>query len=650
MCGISGVAVPASRGRAIDVDAVERMSASLTHRGPDDSGLTVDGKVALANRRLSIVDVPGGHQPMTSADGRLTVTYNGEIYNAPHLRRELEARGRRYRTNCDTEAVLHAYAEHGRDAVQRLRGCFAFALWDQRTRELTLVRDRLGVRPLYYTHASDGTIAFASEIKALLAGGFARAEANVAALSSYLTNGATYGEETMFVGVRRLLPGHQLVWRDGEVRTDRYWDVPEPADDGPLLEADEHVEQWSALFRESVELRLMADVPIGVLLSGGIDSSAIAAVMTELTGAPIRTFSVGFAEKQANELGYARLVARHLGSEHREVTVTGEDFFAALPRLAWHADEPMGHSASVPLAFLSQLAATEVKAVLCGEGGDETLAGYARYRRTLQNVAAGRRYDRVTTASLRRRVATAVGALPRRSRQAQRLRRTFLHRPVELRSLYFDNFAVFGSDTLAGLLTAEAAARVGERNPHAEAERFFAARRDTDLLARMLYADQKTYLQGLLMKQDRMSMAASLESRVPFLDHRLVELGALLPGNLKLRHGRTTKYVLRRTMKGVLPDPILTRGKRGFPVPLDIWLRGPFRHMLDEYVLGDRVLQRGLFERVALERLVHEHEAGSRHGQRLWTLIALELWARCFLDGEEPGRPLDELALAGEPR
>jgi len=644
MCGISGVAVPLRRGSDVELDAVERMNASLTHRGPDDSGVFVDGNIALANRRLSIVDVPGGHQPMASADGTLIVTYNGEIYNAPELRRELETRGRRYRTNCDTEAVLHVYAEHGNDVVHRLRGCYAFALWDQRSRELTLVRDRFGVKPLYYVHAEDGTLAFASEIKALVAGGFVRSEPNYAALSGYLINRATYGEQTMFAGVRRLLPGHILVWRDGDVRTERYWDA-DATDAGASRLDHDYVEEWSALFRESVELRLMADVPIGVLLSGGIDSSAIAAVMTELTGAPIKTFSIGFPEEEANELAHARLVARHLGSDHRDVTVSAQDFFDALPELAWYADEPMGHPSSVPLALVSRLAAQDVKAVLCGEGGDETLAGYSRYRTTLHNLAVGRRYERVTTASLRRRIAGGIDALPRTSRHAQRLERTFLRRPADLRNLYFDNFSVFEGAALRRLMTEETAARVGECDPHAEAERFFAAPSHAGLLQRLLYADQKTYLPALLMRQDTMSMSASLESRVPFLDHELAALSAALPAELKLRRGWTTKYVLRRSMKGRLPDPILTRRKLGFPVPVDKWFRGAFRHVVDEYVLSGRARQRGLFEHASLERLVREHDAGARHGHRLWSLVALELWARCFLDGEEPGRSRPNLAL-----
>ena len=421
---MSGAAVAPQRGGAVDVALVEAMSAVLAHRGPDDSGLLVDGNVALANRRLSIVDLPGGHQPMTSADGRVTVTYNGEIYNAPEIRRPLEQRGHRYRTRCDTEALLHLYAEDGAALVHSLRGCFAFALWDREAQELVLARDRLGVKPLYFVHERDGSIYFASEVKALVAAGVVRPELNAAALPGWLANRATYGEETLFAGVRRLLPGHLLIWRDGDVAISRYWDIP---DVGPEPRTDaEWVTEWASGFRESVRLRLMADVPIGVFLSGGIDSSSIAAVMGELTGERVKTFSVGFSEPGVSELPAARSVADRLGTDHRDVVMRPEAFFDALPRLTWHADEPLGHPASVPLYFVSELAARDVKAVLTGEGADETLAGYSRYRTSLLNLAAGRAYERLTGEALRGCVARRVGG--------RRLSRTFLALPADVRT------------------------------------------------------------------------------------------------------------------------------------------------------------------------------------------------------------------------
>jgi asparagine synthase (glutamine-hydrolysing) len=626
MCGLSGSAVPPGRGRRVDPKLVERMSAALTHRGPDDSGLVVDGCVALANRRLSIIDIPGGHQPMTSVDGRHTVTFNGEIYNAQEIRRELEQRGHRYRTRCDTEALLHLYSEEGTDLVLHLRGCFAFALWDHETRRLLLGRDPLGVKPLYFVHDRDGSIHFASEIKALIAAGIVHPELNAAALPGYLANRATYGEQTLFAGVRRLPAGHVLVWHDGDVDMRRYWDVPEGhAESWPDGDA---IARWSELFRESVRLRLIADVPIGVLLSGGIDSSAIAAAVAELSDEPVRTFSVGFSERASDELPNAAAVARYLRSSHREVVVTPEAFAAALPRLTAHNDEPLGHPASVPLYFVSELAAHDVKAVLSGEGADETLAGYFRYRMTMHNIAVGHLYEQLTRDSWRRAFARRI--------RSRRLSRTFLALPADERSLYFENFAVFGSRAQRELLTAEAAARTAEDDPYAEALLRFDARPHTDLLGRMLYTDVKTYLDGLLMKQDKMSMAASLEARVPFLDQKLVELTAKLPSHLKVHRGWTTKYVLRRSMEGALPTAVLRRRKLGFPVPIDVWFRRELGPALDDLLLGERARRRGLFEPEYVTRLVREHQAGARHGDRLWALLSFELWARCFLDGEQP--------------
>jgi asparagine synthase (glutamine-hydrolysing) len=637
MCGISGIAIPEQSARRLDAEAVAAMNAALAHRGPDDSGVVIVDNVALANRRLSIVDVPGGHQPMSSNNGTLTVTYNGEIYNAPDIRRALEREGHLYRTNCDTEAVLHLYAEHGKNAVRHMRGCFAFAVWDRERRELLLARDRLGVKPLYFTHATDGTLYFASEIKALLAGGAVSAELNVSMLPGLLANRATYGEQTMFAGVRRLPPGHVLTWRNGRIEITEYWDIDPIPPAGQLTDAD-YLAEWQHLFRESIRLRLMADVPLGVFLSGGIDSSSIAAVMSELADAPIKTFSVGFSEPGANELESARAVAEAFRTDHHEVVVTPEDFFAVLPHLTWHSDEPIAHPASVPLYFVAQLASRHVKAVLTGEGADETLAGYARYRTTLLNLAVGGGYERLTAPSLRRALSTRICSLPPGSRTAQRLSRTFLARQADIEHLYFDNYSVFGAAMQRDLLAPDLVERIGPNDPHADARRYFDAAPDADFLERILYADCKTYLHGLLMKQDQMSMAASLESRVPFLDHELVELTARLPRHLKLRRGTTTKYVLRQSMASVLPKAILSRPKMGFPVPIDAWFRGPYRSVVDEYVLGERAHARGLFNRDFVQRLVAEHRVGGRHGERVWALVSFELWARCFLDGETASR------------
>jgi asparagine synthase (glutamine-hydrolysing) len=636
MCGINGIALSSRSGRRVERGTLERMRDVLTHRGPDDAGLFMDGAVGLGHRRLSIVDVAAGHQPMTNEDGALRIVYNGEVYNHADHRPWLEARGHVYATHCDTETILHLYEEKGTACVEDLRGMFAFAIWDARRKELFIARDRLGVKPLYYAHTADGSLYFASEIKALLEARAVAPELNYAALPDYLANHAPSGEETMYRGVRRLLPGHWMLWRDGELRVEKYWDVTYVGggeEHEGRTEAD-LIEEWSELFRTSVRLRLMADVPLGMFLSGGIDSSAIAAVMSQLVDAPVKTFSVAFEERGANELEYARLVAGRFKTDHHEVVVTPEQFFEALPRMIWHEDEPLAHLASIPLHFVSRLAQRHVKVVLTGEGSDELLAGYNRYRTTVYNLALGGLYGRLPGAPLRRALARRIESLPASSPVRRKLSRTFLCLAPDIESLYFDNFAVFSRARQAELLTPEAKERAGAADPYESARRYL---RETDaegLLDRLLYADTKTYLQELLMKQDQMSMSASIESRVPFLDHKLVEFTSRLPRRLKLR-GWTTKYVLRRSMRGVLPEAILDRPKMGFPVPVGEWFRGRFRTVVDEYVLGERARARGLFERAAVERLVAEHQAGADHSSRLWALVNFEMWLRRFVDGEE---------------
>jgi asparagine synthase (glutamine-hydrolysing) len=640
MCGINGIAFSSRSGRRIELETLERMRDTLTHRGPDDSGVFSEGRVGLGHRRLSIVDVAAGHQPMTNEDDTLRIVYNGEIYNHADFRAGLEARGHRYRTHCDTETILHLYEEEGARAVEKLRGMFAFAIWDERRQELFIARDRLGVKPLYYVHADDGSLFFASEIKALLAARAVAPEINYPALPDYLANHATSGEETLFRGVKRLLPGHTLLWRDGQLQIEKYWDLhySEAGDgnDGSHRSDQDYVAEWAEMFRASVRLRLMADVPLGMFLSGGIDSSAIAAVMSGMVSEPIKTFSVAFAEREANELHYARMVSDKFKTDHHEVVVSPEEFFAALPQLIWHEDEPLAHPASVPLYFVSRLAAEHVKVVLTGEGSDEMLAGYYRYRKTVYNLSLGERYHRLMPAALRGLVQRRIEGLPTASLARRKLTRTFLCLSPDIESLYFDNFSVFSRRLQRELLTPAAVERVGALDPYAGV-RGLLAETDADTpLNRLLYADTKTYLHELLMKQDQMSMAASIESRVPFLDHKLVELTARLPERMKLR-GMTTKHILREAMKGVLPDPILTRSKMGFPVPLGAWFRGPFRPLVDEHVLGERALARGLFSADFVRGLVARHQSGAEnHAERLWMLVNFEMWQRQFIDGETP--------------
>jgi asparagine synthase (glutamine-hydrolysing) len=481
-------------------------------------------------------------------------------------------------------------------------------------------------------HAPDGSLYFASEIKALLEAGAVRPALNLDALPDYLANHAPSGDATLFAGVRRLPPGHTLTWRDGSVVIRRYWRLAfAPREDAGVTD-ETRVRDWTAAWEESVRMRLMADVPLGVFLSGGIDSAAITATMARMVPEPVRTFSVAFAERDANELAYARMVAEAFGTEHHEVVVSPAQFLGALPRLVWHEDEPLAHPSSVPLYFVSELASRHVKVVLTGEGSDEMLGGYGRYWKALQNLRLGAGWERMAPAALRGAVRRAVDALPAAGLRGK-LWRTFLSQPADVESLYFDAFAVFSRARQAELLDPAIAAQVGGADPYAAQRACYDGAAGSPVLSRLLAADSGTYLHELLMKQDQMSMAASIESRVPFLDHPLVERMASLPERMKLR-GRTTKYVLRQAMRGVLPAPVLARRKMGFPVPFGRWVRGAHRHVVDELVLGGRALERGLFDPAALRRLAAEHAAGVDHSERLWSLVNLELWHRRFLDGE----------------
>ncbi|HJQ69732.1 MAG TPA: asparagine synthase (glutamine-hydrolyzing), partial [Blastocatellia bacterium] len=486
---------------------------------------------------------------------------------------------------------------------------------------------------LYYTLSDDGVICFASEIKALIEARAVRAELNYDALADYAANRSTSGDETLFRGVKRLLPGHTLTWTEGRVEIERYWDVSFAKPEQQLSEQD-YVDRFAELFEESVRLRLMADVPLGMFLSGGIDSSAIVSAMSGMVAEPVKTFSVAFAEREANELEYARMVSRAFGTEHHETVVSPQQFFDALPALVYQEDEPIAHPSSVPLYFVSKLASDHVKVVLTGEGSDELLAGYGKYRTTVYNLAAGRAYDKATPDALKRAVKALIETLPGHSRARQKLSRTFLCLKPGIEDIYFDNFSVFSRSMQQRLFTPETRARMTEHDPYAAPLDHIGASDAASLLDRLLAADLKTYLHELLMKQDQMSMAASIESRVPFLDHKLVEFAARLPVKMKLR-GLATKYILRRSMRNRLPEAILTRKKMGFPVPVGSWFRGEFSGVIDEYVLGRRASERAIFDKGFVIELVTRHRKGENHAERLWALVNFEIWQRRFIDGED---------------
>ena len=632
MCGIVGI-VSLDPREPVDQARVKRMRDVLRHRGPDGEGLWAEGPVGLGHRRLAIVDVGGGHQPMANEDETVWITYNGEIYNHAALRPGLEARGHHYRTRSDTETVLHLYEDEGDSCVERLQGMFAFALWDRSRHRLLLARDRLGIKPLYFA-ITERELLFASEIKAILAAGGIRPIFNQAVLPEYLATRYVAGEDTFFKGIKALGPGKTLSWSpDDGLAERRYWCLPAATDAGTGT-LRERADEVRTRLEGAVRSHLMSDVPLGLFLSGGIDSTGIAALMAPMVKEPIRTFAVGFQEPEASELGYARLAARAVGAQHHEIVVTPEEFLQELPRLIWHEDKPIAFPSSVALYFVSRLARDHVKVVLTGEGADELFLGYNWYRVTAWNQRMGQAYWGLTPAAFRRQVGRLITRLPQGARRYAQ--RSFLALPPGIRSLFHENFAAF-PDALRAQLLRNPALR--DADPYVK----HLARYEESpggMLARLSRADLQTYLVELLTKQDRMSMAASVESRVPFLDHELVEHVLALPERFKVR-GWTTKAVLRRALKGRVPREILQRKKMGFPVPFGGWLRGPLRPLLDDLIVSPRALDRGLFEPDPLRKLAQEHQAGTaNHGDRLWLLANLEIWQRIFLEGEEPAAVL----------
>jgi asparagine synthase (glutamine-hydrolysing) len=608
----------------VDPAALSAAAGTLTHRGPDDAGYHREPGLGLAFRRLSIVDLAGGHQPMSNEDGSVWIAYNGEIYNHAELRARLEARGHRYRTHSDTESIVHAYEEWGDDCVVQLRGMFAFALWDRRRRRLLLGRDRLGIKPLYYAPIRNG-IAFASEIKALFALSDVPRRVDETALLEYLTLRYTCAPRTIFAGIAMLPPAHVVAFEAGKPPVQRrYWEIAWE----PKLELSDEAAlgELEARLTEAVRLRLMSDVPLGALLSGGVDSSVVVALMTRLTGRPVETFSVGFADApQLDERSYARAVARHCRSNHHEIEVDAARLAEELPRMVWHQDEPVSEPAAIPTYLVSRLAREHVTVVLTGEGGDELFAGYPKYaadpwaRRLsgwpapLRSLLLDGLVDRLPFGMRRLQVA---GRSARFAGEADRLASWF---------------AAFAGAERSELLAPELLAR-GDRGADAFARALEggAARRPLD---RMLLADTLLWLpDDLLMKMDKMSMAASIEARVPLLDHPLVEWAARLPDRYKL-NGMSGKVLLKSLARKLVPPEVVDRRKIGFQVPLAAWFRGPLRELLQEALLAPRATERGYYRPGVLQRLVADHLDGRRDRSReLWTLLSLELWHQAFID------------------
>jgi asparagine synthase (glutamine-hydrolysing) len=632
MCGIAGIVGSELLGTE-DRQRLPRMRDVIAHRGPDDAGEYHDEHAALGHRRLSIVDLAAGHQPLSNENGSVWIVFNGEIYNHADVRPELESAGHVYRTRSDTETIVHAYEQWGDGCVEHLRGMFAFAIWDAPRRRLLLARDRLGVKPLYWAQAGNRLL-FGSEIKSILASGLIRAEADESRLPELLSTRYLSGAETLFKGIHRLLPGHTLVCEQGQIRIREYWDIPAGRCDERLasISDQEAVQQFRELLEQAVRIRLMADVPLGMFLSGGLDSSAIAALMAGMIDRPLQTFSVAFKDRAYSELDYARQVSTAIKADAHEIVIDEQDFFGALPRLIWHEDEPIAHSSSVPLYFVSELARQHVKVVLTGECSDELLAGYAKYPKALVNWRAAAAYG-VLPHPLRSWIAdTVVPRLPHAI--ARYARRSFVSMERTPEAMFFDNFAAIGLARQRDLLAARFAGSSAAEAYGPSRQYFDALNGDSTVLDRLLYADLKTYLVELLMKQDQMSMAASIESRVPFLDHKLVEFAASLPPRLKLR-GFTTKWILREAVRPILPAAILSRPKMGFPVPFGIWMRGQWGSIAREVLLDSRSRQRGIIEPAGVERLIAAHQSGAAQGgDAIWSLLNLELWYRTFIDGD----------------
>ena len=619
MCGIAGI-FNFDPHRPVDVALLRAMNAAITHRGPDEDGFYVNGPVGLANRRLSIIGLADGRQPIANEDETVWTVFNGEIYNYPDLRRELTARGHTFRTGTDTEVLVHLYEDEGENFVRRLNGMFAIALWDDRRRRLLIYRDRLGEKPLYWIRTG-GRLLFASEIKAILRDPAVDRSVDLEALYDYLSFQYNPRRETIFRGIARLKPGTMLEVTAAGVSERTYWEIPARVD-APRSE-DEYLETLRELLRDSVRRRLLSEVPLGAFLSGGIDSSVIVGLMTEALARPVQTFSVGFKVAGGyDESPHAARVAKHFGADHHTLVVESMDVERLLPQTVYSLDEPIADFAAIPTFLVSEFAREHVKVVLTGEGADELFAGYDHYR--LAAMLA--RYQRLPGGL--RRALSALGAVAP-PRLAKALAAGALDPLAGFRLVK----SVFRPADLERLLSGDVRARLNGVATQPDFARIFARAGHLDALNRYLLVDLATWLpEDLLMKVDKMSMSVSLEARVPFLDHRIVELAAGMPSTLKWRGGG--KYILKRLATGLVPQEIIDRPKHGFRLPLDRWFRAELRPMAEDLLLGRAARERGFFEPAAVAGLWSRYVGGRDEGfMQIWTLINFELWCRAFLDG-----------------
>ena len=616
MCGIAGIFD--LRGGPVEETEVRNMCQAIVHRGPDEGGVHLAPSLGLGMRRLRVLDLTGGSQPVRNEDASVWVIFNGEIYNFRELRRDLTAAGHVFYTRTDTEVIAHLYEEYGAHCVDHLRGMFAFALWDERRRQLLIARDRLGVKPLYWTELG-GRLVFASELKAILQLPEVDRRINFGSLDHLFTFLTTPARESIIEGVHKLEPGHVLVASaESGIRVSRYWAPRFEPDHG---KPEKHfVDGVRGLLEESVRLRLVSDVPLGAFLSGGVDSSAVVATMAGLMDQPVKTFSIGFAESDFNELHHARLVAERFGTDHHELVVE-PSAVEIVEDIAWHLDEPFGDSSAIPTYLVSKMAAEHVTVVLSGDGGDEVFAGYEKYwiegreREALPDIARA-----------------ALRALGRVLPDGMRGRNFVHHHGLTAAERYLDGSTLFRDRQKRRLFRPDAYARLAAGDPLRQ-EALAMLRRGGHWLSELQQLDLERSLPlDILTKVDRMSMAHALESREPLLDHKLVEFAGTIPPDLHLKPG-SGKHVFKEAMRGRLPDAVIDRRKQGFGVPLKHWFRGQLSGFLRDLLLSGPALRRDLFDPSYVRTLIGRHERGGDLGLQLWTLISFELWCRMFLDG-----------------
>jgi len=628
MCGIAGFVEASRQGNPFDAQSsrelVHRMCDVIRYRGPGDEGLLVEDGVALGMRRLSIIDLSTGHQPIHNEDCTVWVVFNGEIYNFRELRLELEAAGHHFYTSTDTEVIVHAYEQWGSDAIRRFDGMFGLAIWDRRAKSLLLARDRIGIKPLHYAVVND-RLYFGSEIKSLLCAPDLPREIDLAALDHYLSFLYTPPDGSIFRHISKLPPGHLLKWCDGRVRVERYWQLP--ADESFHGSEDDAVDRLREVLSAAVRSHLISDVPLGAFLSGGIDSSLVVGLMSQVSGARVKTFSIGFDEPRYDELEHARRVAEHFGTDHHEFVVK-PDAVGILDRLIAHFDEPFADSSAIPTWYVSEMARRHVTVVLSGDGGDELFGGYDRYL-PHPRVAA---FDRYSPPRARRLAALAADHLPHGARGKNFLR----HIGRDDRGRYLDSIRFYSTDEKPALLDPAVRAALAGSDPEAALASRFERFGALPWPSQMMRFDAETYLpEDVLTKVDRMSMAHSIESRVPLLDNNVIEFASSLPDGMKIRDGRR-KHVLKEVAATLLPGEILNRRKQGFGVPLDVWFRGNLRELFADTLLSPASLQRGYFQQSFVRRLVDEHVTKKRdHTLRLWQLVVFERWNALYVDRSE---------------